>query len=91
MVVNDLRWWMMLIFLIAEPSSKSSKSYIIYHPLSGQWVKGNKRNKLVLGDCDGKSKWNQVGQQIKLVGNDTCIEAIKDGSQVKLSNDCKSK
>ena len=81
----------MLIFLIAEPSSNSSKSYIIYHPLNGQCVKVNNNNELELGDCDGQSKWNQEGQQIKLVGNDTCIEAISDGSQVKLSNDCKSK
>jgi len=54
-------------------------------------VKVNNNNELELGNCDEKSKWNQVGQQIKLVGNGTCIEAIKDGSQVKLSNDCKSK
>ena len=81
----------MLIFLIAEPSSNSSKSYLIYHPLSGQCVKVNNNNELELGDCEGASKWNQEGQQIKLVGNGACIEGIGDGSKMKLSKDCKSK
>jgi endoglucanase len=81
----------LLIFLIAEPSSNSNKSYLIYHPLNGQCVKVNNNHELELGDCDGASKWNQEGQQIKLVGNDTCIEGNGDGSKVKLSKDCKSK
>ncbi|KAK2414084.1 glycosyl hydrolase 5 family protein [Trifolium repens] len=76
---------------LLEPSSNSTNSYIIYHPLSGQCVKVNNKNELELGDCDGKSKWNRDGEQIKLVGSGTCIEAISDGSIVKLSNDCKSK
>jgi len=54
-------------------------------------VKVNNNNELELGDCDGASKWNQEGKQIKLVGNGNCIEAISDGSKVKLSKDCKSK
>ncbi|AES77604.2 hydrolyzing O-glycosyl compounds hydrolase [Medicago truncatula] len=76
---------------LLEPSSNSSKSYVIYHPLSGQCVKVNTNNELELGDCEWASKWNQEGQQIKLVGNGTYIEAVSDGSQVKVSNDCKSK
>lgn len=51
----------------------------------------NKNHELELGDCEGQSRWSQEGQQIKLVGNDTCIIAIGDGSTVSLSNDCKSK
>lgn len=82
---------MILIFIIVEPSSNSSKSYIIYHPLSGQCVRVSNNHKLELGDCDWPSKWNQEGQQIKLVENGACIEAISEGSQVKLSSDCKSK
>jgi hypothetical protein len=54
-------------------------------------VKVNNKNELELGDCDGKSKWNRDGEQIKLIGSGKCIEAISDGSIVKLSNDCKSK
>lgn len=81
----------MFIFLIVEPSSNSNKNYIIYHPLSGECVKVNNQNEIELGDCEGPSKWNHEGQQIKLVGNGTCMEAISDGSIVKLSNDCKSK
>ncbi|KAK2414087.1 glycosyl hydrolase 5 family protein [Trifolium repens] len=77
--------------LVMKTSSNSTNSYIIYHPLSGQCVKVNNNNELELGDCDGQSKWNRDGQQIKLVGSGTCIEAISVGSIVKLSNDCKSK
>ncbi|XP_024626111.1 glycosyl hydrolase 5 family protein [Medicago truncatula] len=76
---------------LLEPSSNSSKSYIIYHPLSGQCVKVNSNNELELGHCEWASKWNQEGQHIKLVGNGTYIEANSDGSKVKLSKDCKSK
>lgn len=81
----------MHIFLNAEPSSNSSKSYIIYHPLSGQCVNVNNNQELELGNCEGQNKWSQEGQQIKLVGKGTCIEAIGNGSPVRLSNDCKSK
>ncbi|CAI8591890.1 unnamed protein product [Vicia faba] len=75
---------------LLEPSSNSSKSYIIYHPLSGQCVRVSNNHKLELGDCEGASKWNQEGQQIKLVGNGACIEAISERSQVKLSSNCMS-
>lgn len=80
-----------VVFLIVDPSSHSSKSYIIYHPLSGGCVKVNKNNELELGDCEGQSRWSQERQQIKLVGNGTCMKATGDGSPVRLSNDCKSK
>jgi hypothetical protein len=51
----------------------------------------NNNHELELGECDGQSKWYQEGQQIKLVESGTCIEAISDGSIVKISNNCKSK
>ncbi|KAJ1401579.1 Ricin B-like lectin [Sesbania bispinosa] len=76
---------------LLDPSSNFIKSYIIYHPLSGQCVRVNKNNELELGNCEGQSRWLQEGQQIKLVGNGTCIKAIGDGSPVHLSNDCESK
>lgn len=81
----------MHVFLTADPSSNVSKSYIIYHPLSGQCVNVNKNHELELGDCGAQIRWNQEGQQIKLVGNGTCIKAIGNGSPATLSNDCKSK
>ncbi|GAU19828.1 hypothetical protein TSUD_170540 [Trifolium subterraneum] len=40
---------------LLEPSSNSIKSYIIYHPLSGQCVKVNNNHELELGDCDGQT------------------------------------
>ncbi|KAJ1401557.1 Ricin B-like lectin [Sesbania bispinosa] len=76
---------------LLDPSSNFIKSYIIYHPLSGQCVRVNKNNELELDNCERQSRWLQEGQQIKLVGNGTCIEAIGDGSPVHLSNDCESK
>ncbi|CAL5191148.1 unnamed protein product [Lathyrus oleraceus] len=102
LVGNDLDWalwaaqefpqrFQLLHKKLLEPSSNSSKSYIIYHPLSGQCVRVSNNHKLELGDCDWPNKWNQEGQQIKLVENGACIEAISEGSQVKLSSDCKSK
>ncbi|TKY65121.1 hydrolyzing O-glycosyl compounds hydrolase [Spatholobus suberectus] len=77
--------------MLMDPSSNLSKSYIIYHPLSGQCANVNKNHELELGDCESQSRWSQEGQQIKLVGNGTCIKALGDGSPVSLSNDCKSK
>ncbi|KAK7273367.1 hypothetical protein RIF29_14416 [Crotalaria pallida] len=76
---------------LLDPSSNVSKSYIIYHPLSGQCVNVNKNHELELGNCGGQSRWSQEGQQIKLVGDGTCIKAIGDGSPISLSKDCNNK
>ncbi|CAK8540689.1 unnamed protein product [Lathyrus sativus] len=102
LVGNDLDWalwaaqefpqrFQLLHKKLLEANSNSSKSYIMYHPLSGQCVRVSNNDKLELGECEGPNKWNQEGQQIKLVENGACMEAISEGSQVKLSSNCKSK
>ncbi|KAI4352506.1 hypothetical protein L6164_006751 [Bauhinia variegata] len=75
--------------MLQDPSSSSPNSYIMFHPMSGQCVQAN-NNEVEVGDCGGKTRWIQQGQQIKVVDTGLCMKAVGDGSSPILSNDCSS-
>lgn len=75
----------------AVPDSSSNATYqIIYHPHSGKCLNADENNKVLLSDCQKKSRWNYNGEgsQVQLVGSTNCLQLVGDGLPVVLSSEC---
>lgn len=79
------------VFLNADPTSKRSKAYIMYHPLTGKCVQVNENNKLEIGSCENQKRWTYKGSQIFLKESQKCLTASGEGLPVSVSDDCESK
>ncbi|KAF2297879.1 hypothetical protein GH714_004696 [Hevea brasiliensis] len=75
-----------------DPTSKSSTSYIIFHPQSGSCVDPDGRHDIYAGNCKKPKRWLYAGNgaPIRLKGTSLCLEAVGDGAAPVLSKNCSS-
>ncbi|KAK7362977.1 hypothetical protein VNO77_05102 [Canavalia gladiata] len=78
--------------VLQDPTSKASKSHIMFHPLSGNCGHVNNSNEIVMGDCKSNSLWSYEGDgsPIRLMNSALCLKAIGEGLSPTLSEDCLS-
>ncbi|XP_039121534.1 glycosyl hydrolase 5 family protein-like [Dioscorea cayenensis subsp. rotundata] len=76
--------------LQVSDSSSNATYQIIYHPHSGKCLNADENNKVLLSDCQKKSRWNYNGEgsQVQLVGSTNCLQLVGDGLPVVLSSEC---
>ncbi|KAF2297893.1 hypothetical protein GH714_004847 [Hevea brasiliensis] len=77
---------------LQDPTSKSSTSYIIFHPQSGSCVDPDGRHDIYAGNCKKPKRWLYAGNgaPIRLKGTSLCLEAVGDGAAPVLSKNCSS-
>ncbi|KAE8650476.1 glycosyl hydrolase 5 family protein [Cucumis sativus] len=77
---------------LQDPSSNLTTSFIMYHPLSGECVRMNKKYQLGVSSCKTSNRWSheQDDTPIKLAGSILCLQAVGDGLPPILSKDCSS-
>jgi hypothetical protein len=75
----------------ADPASKLSNAYIMYHPLTGKCAQVNENNQLEIGSCENQKRWTYDGSQILLSDSKKCLTAAGEGLPVSVSDDCRNK
>ncbi|XP_038874277.1 glycosyl hydrolase 5 family protein-like [Benincasa hispida] len=77
---------------LQDPSSNLTASFIMYHSLSGECVRMDKKYQLRVSSCKTSNRWNhkEDGAPIKLVDSLLCLKALGEGLPPILSKDCSS-
>ncbi|RDX99971.1 hypothetical protein CR513_16901, partial [Mucuna pruriens] len=78
--------------MLQDPTSKVSKSHIMFHPLTGYCAHVNDSNALIMGNCMNNRVWNFEGDgsPIRLMNSAMCLKAVGEGLPPTLSQDCLS-